>query len=340
MSSVLADSWYARELRLRTVNDELTRRCSRRLIARSALARGAALWWFGRRYKVVALIGSGTTFKMFMLLERISCRRRRYIVLLEFIPVPKGSWARLARGRRFESRVRAAFQEYVIKPALRGALLRAHSLSDWERERNAAMFDVDAARFVFLPWPLVLEGDELPLYGDRQIVLASGRSLCDWPTIFAAARGQQWRLLIVCSGRDLKLVERLNTDGVADVRHDIPLHEHRDMLKDAGVYLLALEECSVSAGQIRVMDAVRGGTPLVASMVDGLRDYIFDGETALTFTPRDAERARRHVNALLDDRRLGERLRSAAFARARKWTREEYMRSIGDLITLAESEAR
>jgi hypothetical protein len=44
--------------------------------------------------------------------------------------------------------------------------------------------------------------DPLPL-SHRRIVLCSGRANCDWETLLAAAQGQHWPLVVVCSADDL-----------------------------------------------------------------------------------------------------------------------------------------
>ena len=276
---VLADGWYAEALGLRTLEDE---RLPRWLPISNPVFRGLVLWWRGHRYQSLVLVGTGLTFKVVMFLERLRPRRRRYLVLLQFIPIPERAWATLGRRSRIDYWLRLVFQRRVIAPVLRRSLVCAHTLSSWEVPRNAGMFNVDPSRFRFVPSTRVLTDNEIPPYYDRgRRVLASGRSLCDWPTVFAAAEGQDWDLEIVCTSDDLPLIQRLNRNGVAKVRHDIPLQGHRGMLKEFAVYLLALEEAEISCGQIRVMDAVSGGTPVVASRVRGLTDYLVDEETSL-----------------------------------------------------------
>jgi Glycosyl transferases group 1 len=328
--TVLADGWYAEALGLHTLERE---GLPPWLPITNPVFRGFMLWWRAHRYQSLVLVGTGVTFKVVMLLEWLRPRPRPYLVLLQFIPIPEGAWGTLGRRSRAGYCLRLLFQRRVVAPALRRSLICAHALSSWEVRGNAEMFDVDERRFKFVPFTRVLTRDEIPPYRDRgRRVLASGRSLCDWPTVFAAATGQGWDLEIVCSSEDLPLVKRLNVDGVAKVRHDIPLQRHREMLKRFAVYFLALEEAEVSCGQIRVMDAVGGGTPVVASRVRGLSDYLVDQETALLFEPGDALGARDAVNALLSDTPRAERLRSAAFEDAREWTEADYIGAIGRLI--------
>jgi hypothetical protein len=324
---VLADSWYATELGWPTVDDVLPRRLPRALTS-NPLIRGVLLWWYGRRREIVACAGSGSVFRVLAFLERVAGRRGRHLVLFEFIPAAEPA------GGRGSARLplRRALRRHVVQPVLQRSLLFAHTLTEWERERNALMFGVPQSRFVYLPWPLVFRDDELPEYGERTTVVASGRSLCDWPTVFEAARGQGWDLVVVCAADDLDEVRRLNHDGTAKVLSEIPLEEHRRLVAEAAVYMLALKEGAMSSGHIRVMDCVRGGTPLVAAAVLGLDQYVRDGETALLYAPGDHLAARRAVNRLLEDGDLRSRLREVAFERAQAWPREDYLAAIGGLL--------
>lgn len=331
--TVLADSWYTRELPFATLEDQRLPRGVGRIVRSNEVARGFMLWWLGRRRDVLVLAGWGAAFKAVVLLERLFGSGRRYLVVLQFILVPEERWAALGRSSRLRARARIAAQQHVVAPVFRRALARAHVMSSWEAERNAEILGLEPSRFAYLPWPLVKEADVCPEYGGRgRRVLASGRTLCDWPTVFAAAKDQDWDLDVICTFADLPLVTRLNSDQRACVRHDLPLEEYREVVRRAAVHLVAVEECSVSTGHNRIMDAVRGGTPLVVSRVVGLTDYVEAGETALVFEPGDAPGARERVNQLLADPRLAEQLRTAAFRRARRWTHEQYMASIRALV--------
>jgi glycosyltransferase involved in cell wall biosynthesis len=229
--------------------------------------------------------------------------------------------------------LRAGYQTWIVGPVLRSALARAHTLSSWEVERNAAVFGVSPERFVFVPFPMTAAGDELPpLEGRGRRVLASGRTLCDWPLVFAAADGQPWDLEIVCAEGERSLVDRLNAGAGARVRCDIPLQAHWALLHEVAVYLLPLREAQVSSGHIRIFDATRGGAPLVAADVRGVADYVSHEETALLFPPGDALAAREAVNRLLNDRELADQLRRTAFEFGQQRTRDEYLNRIRALI--------
>jgi len=59
---------------------------------------------------------------------------------------------------------------------------------------------------------------------------------------------------------------------------------------------------------LTVLEAMASGLAVVASLVGGLRDYLVDGENALTCPPRDAEALRRALQRVTTDPILRERL--------------------------------
>jgi glycosyltransferase involved in cell wall biosynthesis len=191
-----------------------------------------------------------------------------------------------------------------------------------------------------IPYPLRTEGDVLTLTTGDGSVMTSGRAACDWPTVFDAARGEDWPLTVVCGKRDLRQVNRLNADGRATVLTDISLDYHFRLVQQASVYLLALRSFEVSSGQIRLSDAIRAGTPAVVSVVPGIAGYVEDGRTVLSYPSGDAAAARRQICRLLEDPALAARLSEQAFEGARAWTRERYRLELQAMITEAFAEAQ
>jgi len=170
---------------------------------------------------------------------------------------------------------------------------------------------------------------------DTRSVVCSGREACDWETVFKAAEGQDWRLRIICSRRNLPRVQQLNRNGIAEVLYEIPWEAHLSQLERAAVYVLSLFERERSSGHCRISDATRAGTAIVATAVKGITGYIDDGETGLLVPPGDALRLRTAVNRLLADAPYRWALARNAFDQAAKHTREDYMERIGLLMRRA-----
>lgn len=154
---------------------------------------------------------------------------------------------------------------------------------------------------------------------------------CDWPTLFAASRDASWPLTVVRTASDLPYVERLNSDGRATVRSDLPREEALALLKEAGIVSLCMWDSGRSQGHVRLCQATESGAPVVASAVRSLEGYVVPGETAETVPPGDASRLRAAIDRLLEDRERRERLRKAAFERSRLGRWNDYTEAIAQL---------
>jgi glycosyltransferase involved in cell wall biosynthesis len=163
-------------------------------------------------------------------------------------------------------------------------------------------------------------------------VVVSGRAWCDWATVFAAARGRDWPLTVVCGKRDLPEVGALNREGAARVFVGLPGEEHDRIVRGAAVYAIALEDQVGSAGQVRLMTATQARAPVVATDVAALEGYVVGGETAVLVPPGDPAALRRAVEGLLADPDRAARLAARAFERASAWTYPMYFDAIRDLI--------
>jgi len=103
-------------------------------------------------------------------------------------------------------------------------------------------------------------------------------------------------------------------------------------LRSASVYVVSLREEFISCGQIRVMNAIRNGTPIVATRVIGLEGYLVDGETGVLVNPGDHQALGEAVDSLLQDSHEGQRLAARAFELAADRTFEQYLDRIGGLV--------
>jgi glycosyltransferase involved in cell wall biosynthesis len=215
----------------------------------------------------------------------------------------------------------------IRKPSLRKVLLFAHILTRYERERYAGLYGLPPDRFVYVPWPLRFRSDSLPPFESSRptAVVCSGRAACDWETLFKAAESASWPLTVVCSASDRARVTRLNRSGRVRIRSEVTADEHQAMVSAATVYILCLRETDASAGQVRLMNAIRGGAPVVATRVRGLEDYARNDVTACVVEVEDAHALRACVDQLLSDPASRERLRASAFEQAGTWTFEQYL---------------
>jgi glycosyltransferase involved in cell wall biosynthesis len=310
-TAIVSDVWYGEHL-------------GATLIDGPSWRRSLDLWRAGGPH---ALIVTQLGRPVWPLVALEAIRGRRRLILTQ-----------LMRSRPVQWHHRLAFRLrlFVFRQLLRRTVAAAHVLSSWERDECARLLGIPRDRIRFIPLPL-MPVDPGP--ADRGgYVVSSGRAACDWETLFQAAAGSDWPLVVVCSKHDAARVAKLNRSGRATVHVDIPREEHQRLVAHASVYVAALAEITVSSGQVRVMDAHRVLTPVVATNVRGLSDYLVPNESALVVEPGDAAALRDAVNRLLSDRRLAQTLAMQAVRIFEPRTIEGYIAGVQDLVASVREE--
>jgi hypothetical protein len=328
---ILGDSWYASSVRdmCQPLDRLMEMHCPplvRRLAARPGIVRSLCLFWFGRRYDWIVCTQRTPGVLVFLLLEAVLCRGHKRVVLLEFMPAPLRGYG----PKRWLRRVRRDLLNWCTRRCVIGA----HVLSMWEKEHYSAQCRVPLERFTYIPWPLSRETDPTPIFVAQAagLVVSSGRFSCDWQTLYDAAEDQGWNLTIACGSHEAASIGPQFEQIGAKVLTEIRLEEHQELLANASAYVISLKEEYISAGQIRVMNAIRAGVPIVASRVVGLEGYLSDGRTALLFEPGDHLGCRLAVNRLISDPVLQQTLVNTAFNEARERSFEKYLISIHEFI--------
>jgi glycosyltransferase involved in cell wall biosynthesis len=337
MSPILADTWYA--FHHRDVCEPFEALLEKNfpdwlnfLAKRIGAIHGSLFFFLARKHSAIMTSTTVPGAKAFFFLEALFGASQKHIILLEFLESKKANAHSVLRRIRYY-----VWLHWILKPVLRRSLLTAHVLAQGDRSEYSRLFGIAEEHFVFIPWPKRERQDsyiEARVSSDRWIV-SSGREACDWDTLFKAAEGQNWRLKIVCSRRDLPRVRRLNKNGIAEVLYEISRQEHENELKNASVYVLCLSEQERSSGHVRISDATKAATPIVATAVKGIEGYIDDRKTGLLVPPGDAIALRAAVNRLLADISYSRMLARNAFDQAANHTREHYMEKIGVLIRSA-----
>ena len=214
-------------------HDELLARLARpaaALAGRFDLFRGLALGLLARRGPGIALIRRERgTLPALAVCALPPARRRAFVLELVRRPPPASAWRR-ALGRLWGAAGRGAA---AAPGGGRGA--------DDDRLGSATStpprYGLDRGRVHHVPWALCETGTTPPaaISPGSRAVFASGRTACDWPTLFAAADGAAWELTVACSRRDLPEVRRL-AGGAAEIRCEIPWDEHdRDPARERRV---------------------------------------------------------------------------------------------------------
>lgn len=209
-------------------------------------------------------------------------------------------------------------------------MLLGHVLSRDELNDLASLYGLDAQRLVYVGWAWSRTGEAATTpIEQRAGVLSSGRAACDWETLFAASRGATWQLTVVCGAEHRARVDALNADGRARVFSEIPRDEHDRLLGEAAVFAIVLVDDGLSSGQVRLMTATELGTPVVASRVATLSDYVVEEETALLVAPGDTAALRGALDGLIAQPERRSALAAAALERGRRRTYADYFAEVG-----------
>ncbi|HSZ58695.1 MAG TPA: glycosyltransferase [Tepidisphaeraceae bacterium] len=327
---ILADTDYALRLRdhCKVLDEAILERYGRRghsLARRWAFLRGWFAVRIARDYDLIVTCPSWPGGKWIVIFQALFGKKPRRIMLLEFGTRPKTG---------LKGILYPIWLKWIFAPAIRRAVRAAQVMTAWEGPYHAKLLNVPEDRFRYIPWPLS-DGRESPPASDgvtQKKVMSSGRAVCDWETLFEAAAGTDWSLTIVCGRADLSRVRQLGRRNGATVLCDIPVSEHQQHIESSAVYVLCLRDEPTSCGQVRLMNAISAGVPVVATRVRGLEGYAIDGTTATLVDPGDHEAIRRAVNRLLENPAERRALSEKAFNFAKSRSVQNYNEAIATAV--------
>lgn len=145
-------------------------------------------------------------------------------------------------------------------------------------------FGVPGERCVFLPWPV--RADQVPAeVREDGYVYSAGWAHRDWGTLVSAL-DQEHLVAKIAPGRAVDIPER--SRGRIEVVEMPPPDIGRSLAARATVVAVVMEETDLPAGPLVLLDAMAAGKAVVATAVNGTRDYVRDGETGLVVPPGDA----------------------------------------------------
>lgn len=174
----------------------------------------------------------------------------------------------------------------------------------------------------------------LPLTRSGEYVYSAGWAHRDWPTLLAALSMSSLPG-VVAPGRDV-MESVPSTVRIIDMPSPA---EGRALAGASLCVVISMKDTHLPAGPLVLLDAMAMGKPIVASDVNGVRDYIDPGETGILVPPKDPEALARALEAVAESPRLRTRLgvnaqRAAAteFSPSRFWGHlDEIVRSLVEL---------
>lgn len=307
---VISDTWYSHHIRPQIADFEKSflpgyPSFFRTLAARIPLVKSLLFYRSSRSFDRVLISIANPGVYYFILFEWLFSKRRARLLVLEFIrAVPYSPIMKI---------IYPAWCRLFLEPALRKTLCKAQVLTTFEVNAYAEKFNIPIDKIHYVPWPLHYDVERIAepiqsneanslLVNGAPFVMVSGLNNVDWNTVIKAARNGGWTLLAVCSKKHRGLIEDLaEGDPKIIIVNNISQYEHAQYLKRAKVFVISLLEYHVSVGQIRFMNSIENGVPVVVSDVIGLRDYAVDRVNALIVPPYNTIELQTAVDKLLSD---------------------------------------
>jgi len=159
--------------------------------------------------------------------------------------------------------------------------------------------------------------------GDYAISVGVGKR--DYHTLMRAWESIAFPLKIV--GPDNMEIVRMKD---VQVLPRVPIDQLIQMIIDAKLVVLPLEETRYSVGQMTLIQSMALQKPIVVSGISGIKDYLTDGVTCVVCRPGDPEDLREKVKLLLENRALAEVISKNARTDAiSRFTEKEMAQNIG-----------
>lgn len=159
----------------------------------------------------------------------------------------------------------------------------------------ARRYRVTESRCTFVPFPAGRAATPTEL-GDY--IYSAGTAHRDWPTLLAALE-QARRHAVLCTRPPLE------TDNPYVESRPLPSPmEGRKLAAGARLVVLPMLDTELPSGPVVLVDAMAAGKAVIATDVNGTRDYIQHGVTGWLVPPGDAGALARQITAVIDDEAL------------------------------------
>lgn len=147
-----------------------------------------------------------------------------------------------------------------------------------ECQNYSRIFDLPIEKFHYVQWGLADYAKEYDTTVDEsRFVFSAGRSNRDWPFVFEALGNSLYRGKMICAEGNYR-GKYDNLEVLVNISDD----EYYTQLAKSFCVLISIKDCSISAGQITLIQAMQFGKPVILTQSDGLtNDYVVDGFNGL-----------------------------------------------------------
>lgn len=171
-----------------------------------------------------------------------------------------------------------------------------------ECENYSRIFNLPRDKFKYVQWGLADFSKEYKIK-KREYIFSAGRSNRDWAFIFDALGNTKYSGKMICSEGNYK-----GKFSNLDVFSNISDEEYYKILAQSYCVIISIKDCSISAGQITLIQAMQFGKPVILTQSDGLtNDYVVNEENGL-IVGKDKKELLAAIGRLYEDDTLYRRL--------------------------------
>lgn len=166
-------------------------------------------------------------------------------------------------------------------------------------------FGVDTQRCFFAHFPYKTHNDDdaTPL-DDHGYIYAAGRAHRDWPTLLQALAQRPYPAKLAA---DHHLDMPPNAPHLQNIGLLKP-HEGRAIAAHSKIIIMPMHDTHLPSGPLVLLDAMALGKPIIATNVNGTRDYLQHNITGLLVPPNDPIAMGHAIDQLIQDPELRQRL--------------------------------
>ncbi len=146
-----------------------------------------------------------------------------------------------------------------------------------ECENYSKIFKEPIERFHYIQWGLADFSLEYDCTKNLGYVFSAGRSNRDWEFLFDALGNSKFQGKMICAEGNYQ-GKYNNLEVLANIGDP----EYYSVLAGSTCVVISIKDCTISAGQITLIQAMQFGKPVILTQSDGLtNDYVINGENGI-----------------------------------------------------------
>lgn len=191
------------------------------------------------------------------------------------------------------------FFDYVVNSEYIDAYTCVASV---ECENYSRIFNLPKERFKYVQWGLADFSRDYDIV-EGNYIFSAGRSNRDWEFVFSALGNTKYTGKMICSEGDYH-----GKYPNLEVLSNISDKEYYKILSRAYCMVISIKDCTISAGQITLIQSMQFGKPVILTQSDGLtNDYVVNEENGLIVS-KDKYELLAAIERLYNDKELYRKL--------------------------------